>query len=582
MIGAAFDDRGAAHAVSLLKRLFVAADAAPLFVGSRALCAIGCSDTPLARSARRAVVDSVVFGAVEVPPFEHISDQVILRAPCSMVAASDGALLLARGPYGGRPLYYSISHGGRRLLACSRLAPLLASLAAIPEINVERLAVILVAGYVADASATPYVSILRVQPCESLCFKGRDPIRRRNVPPTPPLLAGSPEDLARELVERLSSTVARSISAFPKVAVMAGGGLDSSGLLAIVRKLRRDSGVFAIDYGEPNRDRPHRRTLARYFKLSPELTRAADAAPLLPAGLVVDGAPFGWPAGQFEVALGIRARRSGFQALLTGMGGDDLFDGDLGIYARRTGLYGRCSAIWDASRLRVTWSSTPFSRIRYLVLRPWFEALAPRPVRGAWRRWRAQSWPWAGPKLREVREIVESLPDRSSSDWFPEFAVQGVMADVADNCGQFEAAAGLSRIDSYLQAEIVEFIASVPPRMMFHERRIRGFFRLAMKGLLPESVRLRSNKAWFDPAFVELYSLAQHNHGMAGLLRMEALADLGLVDLAGFRAAIAQAEAQQDVPAWLSLLLGHEAFVRAHSHLRLGGAQERLEEAAGV
>jgi hypothetical protein len=156
------------------------------------------------------------------------------------------------------------------------------------------------------------------------------------------------------------------------------------------------------------------------------------------------------------------------------------------------------------------------------------------------------------------------------------------MADVADNCGQFEAAAGLSRIDSYLQAEIVEFIASVPPRMMFHERRIRGFFRLAMKGLLPESVRLRSNKAWFDPAFVELYSLAQHNHGMAGLLRMEALADLGLVDLAGFRAAIAQAEAQQDVPAWLSLLLGHEAFVRAHSHLRLGGAQERLEEAAGV
>jgi asparagine synthetase B (glutamine-hydrolysing) len=393
----------------------------------------------------------------------------------------------------------------------------------------------------------------------------------------PPLREDSAEDLALELVERLSSTVARSIAPFPKVAIMAGGGLDSAGLLAITMKQRRDSEIFAIDYAEFNNDRPHLRTLAKHFKLVPKVIRAADTASLLPAGLVVDGAPFGWPTAQFEVALGLKARQAGAEAIITGMGGDDVFDGDLGIFGRGEGVVGRGKSLWDAARLRVTWSSTPFSRIRGLVLKPWFESLAPPPVREAWRRSRVRPWVWAGPKLREILELPAG---RTSLGWFADLAVFGALADAADYRGQFELAAGLTRLDPYLDANIVEFVASIPPNMMFHDRRIRGFFRLAMKGHLPDTVRLRPDKAWLDPAFVELYSMIRNNDEIAELSRMEALADLGLVNPAGVRKALADAEAQQDVPAWLSVLLGEEAFVREHSRLKLFDAERGRVEVA--
>src|ERR1700722_931258 len=112
MIGASLDDRGSTYALSLLHRLFAVAGVAPTFLGSRARCAIGCSDAPLVRSVHRADLDGAVLGADELPPLETISDDLTLRSACSLVAAGDGALLLARGPYGGRPLYYSVSHGG--------------------------------------------------------------------------------------------------------------------------------------------------------------------------------------------------------------------------------------------------------------------------------------------------------------------------------------------------------------------------------------------------------------------------------------------------------------------------------------
>jgi asparagine synthase (glutamine-hydrolysing) len=554
-----------------------------VFLGKRGLGAVACADNVLTKSRSSHSLDAVLLGTgLEQPPeLESVIGSFALREPGSIAVAGEEGLLLARGPYGGRPLYYWISSAGDRLLACSSLGSLAHSLDAKPRISPDRLAAILAGNHEDPSPASYYVGICRVQSCETIRFCSARLDRERHTPPAPSLVATKVERLAEELAERMRYSVRRSISSFGRVAVMAGGGVDSSALAAIVAEERHDeTQLLAMDYGEPNSDRPHFATLTRYLGVPSGVVTASDAGPLMPAGLVVDGAPFGWPTGQFEVALGLKARRDGATAVVSGMGGDGVFDGDLESFVKRARGADFLGAVSDAARLRVPWTDSPLRAVRDLLVRPWIEHLAPRSAIAALHKTRTKrspDWRWAGPNLREA--MAECPPPVASGEWLPTFAMSHVYTNAADHRGQIELATGLPRIDPYLDPDVVEFIASVPPKLMFHDHRVRGLFRLAMKGHLPETIRLRRDKASFNSAFSELYFASRQNRGMAELLRMEGLAELGLVDSEGFRRALVDVDGQgQDRRrSWVSLLLGAEAFVREHSRWRtLHADQESL------
>ena len=171
-------------------------------------------------------------------------------------------------------------------------------------------------------------------------------------------------------------------------------------------------------------------------------------------------------------------------------------------------------------------------------------------------------WRWAGPRLRTVLEELPSSTDRAG-DWFTALALSTDLMEGADARGQQEAVTGLRRVDPYLDPSFAGLLASIPPAKLFHEDRYRGLYSHAMKGILPDTVRLRSDKASFEPVPFEILESGGRAR-VEELLEMEALGDLGLVDPPAFRAAFARAGLAGSPVGWLGVwpALSVEAFVR--------------------
>jgi asparagine synthase (glutamine-hydrolysing) len=140
------------------------------------------------------------------------------------------------------------------------------------------------------------------------------------------------------------------------------------------------------------------------------------------------------------------------------------------------------------------------------------------------------------------------------------------MDEAADERGQHEVAIGIPRLDPYLDAELIEFIFSVPADMLLYGHRMRGLYRHAMRGVLPESLRLRPDKASFEPAIRELFDGAARDPRFQELLKMEALGDLGMVEPRPYREALTHTIAGHSKRGWLETwpALAVEAFVRQH------------------
>jgi asparagine synthase (glutamine-hydrolysing) len=573
MIAAVFDRRGPSHARERLLRLFRSVDEQASFLVERGSSALGSTSSALAKAhGAEDRLTALSFGVVtHLPTLERTSDDVLLRDPISFVAADEDGLLLARGPYGGRSLFWASEDGDRAILACSRLEPIVATLDPSPNLNMERLAALILSATNPDPRATIYKGIFRIRSCEVARFIGGRTSTTTLRPRWPATHLGSAEEVARELLSRILTAVDRSVERFSKVAVMAGGGLDSSGLAAaLARREGRVRGfsfdVCAIDYADCGDDRPHLAALADHLRLQPYRLRPAEAASLVLETLVVDAAPVPWPTGPLLMLGARRARRRGAEAALCGWGGDMLFDGDLGQFAARVRAGDWIRATGELAKLQLLWPSSPFRRVRDFLVRPLARDLVPASWRAAiWRlrARRSEEWGWA---RGELRKLLNTPSKPFGADWREDAATSPEMDEAAEERGQHDISFGIPRLDPYLDADLVEFMTTVPSSMVFHGHRMRGLYRLAMRGVLPESLRMRSDKASFEQAVTELFASVANEPPFKRLLRMEALGDLGLVEPVQYRKALESAVNGNARLGWLGTwpAVAAEAFVQRH------------------
>jgi hypothetical protein len=136
---------------------------------------------------------------------------------------------------------------------------------------------------------------------------------------------------------------------------------------------------------------------------------------------------------------------------------------------------------------------------------------------------------------------------------------------LAEARGQMEAASGLAQIDPLTDDEVVATVASVPQEALLHDEWPRGLLRHATRQILPESLRLRPDKARFEPAIVDMLE----GDGMAGLRELASMrlsAELGLVEPPIYRRHFeAVVAAGAESPDWLAIwpALAVEAFLRS-------------------
>src|SRR5262249_49631667 len=151
---------------------------------------------------------------------------------------------------------------------------------------------------------------------------------RRTPRPLPALepLRGEPEDIAAAFRAEAYDAVLRAIRGEAAVAVSVGGGVDSSSVLALAARSSARVLPVAFDYAAPGDDRPHLAALERALALQARRIRPSECGTMLRRGLVLGGLPFPYPTGAWELALQREVRASGLGRVLTGTGGDDLFD----------------------------------------------------------------------------------------------------------------------------------------------------------------------------------------------------------------------------------------------------------------
>ena len=518
-----------------------------------------------------------------------------LTGDFALVALYPHSLECVRGRVGGHPLYFTILPDSQTFIASSMLEPLLRVRETSASLDVERLALWVATITNVASGDSPYREIQSLLPGERLLFAGENVRRGRTQRRIRPLVAGSADELAEELRARILASVRRAVNGRSHIGILAGGGIDSSGILAAALAIARGAQpaqvtAIALHFACAGDDRPHLRALAASLGIVPMRLSPSQSAAFVPSSFVIDGAPYVMHSAAWESMMMRAAREMGADLVLTGVGGDDVFEGDLSHFARLAESGNILRASVDAMRLRVYWKSNPAQRLfeyvlRPSVIRPVAQFVVPRAVLTLRQR-RAAGFarPWATHRLRNFimstfRTAVPGVMSGATPQQrFSQFAYSPSVGDVARRRAQIEGVTCIRRIDPYLDEDIVEFMARVPPEMVLSGHHLRGLLRLALKGWIPESVRLRPDKAEFAPALTQMVGSTDSDE-LADLANVRELAALGLVESRTFRKCFDALSANKCSPALWSRIwapLSVEAFLRwdrqRRSRAVVGGA----------
>jgi asparagine synthase (glutamine-hydrolysing) len=439
-----------------------------------------------------------------------------LRGGFAVIAWDGRRVLLARDHLGARPLFYATD--GAQLVAASEVSVLLGLLSRRPAPDLARLCLWL-AGHRAPDTGTLFAGVSALPPAHALVLDGGAPRLERYWTPRP----RGPTDIdadaaAARLRDGVQAAVRRHAGPPGERGVLLSGGLDSSTVLACAAEQARADGervptAFSATFpGRPELDETAASGPAAAHAGAEWVRVPAADGPVVPEALAYLDRwklPLATPNIAVFRPLHEEAARRGARVLLDGEGGDELFGcepllladrllaGDVrGALALAHALPGAGERL-DRRTLRVVareWVLPGLVPPRALAaLRrarrqrrhgpPWLHMPAPDTEDGAgwWRagrpRWRAHlSW-----LLTDARATL---------------AVQ-------DELRRGAAMGGVTGAHPFLDVDLIETVLALPPHAAFDRRLDRPLLRHAMTGLLPDAVRLRTDKVFFNELVVD-------------------------------------------------------------------------------
>ncbi len=458
------------------------------------------------------------------------------------VRVGDAGLEATLSAFPQQALYYYWSRDDGVFAVCSQLEPLARALP-VRQLRLQRLVAIMALAHEEDPSATPFEGLRRVLPGERIQVGQTGFHSRIELPSAGDCyLQGTPDQLARELRGRLEDAILRAMAGATRVSVSVSGGLDSSSVLALASR-GRERGVeveaLTLDYAGPGDDRPHMKELAQAVGIEPVRLQPADAGPFFSQAFCLDAQPCLVSTGCFDLQIGKTAIERGADVLLNGGHGDIVLGTTHGLAALACrGHLIRASIA--ALRMRVPWASTWRTRLRDFVVLPSLRQYIPgaRRIRRTIRRRRPHRW-----LTQDAEQLLARARGASGSEAVPDTpdaliasrCKGSYAAAYADSAGQIACATGCSQLDAYYDSEFVEFVSRIDPVMLTHGNEYRGLFRLAMRGVLPEGLRTRRDKARFEPAIAKAALAGDGFATMRELSSVSTLASLGLVDAERFR-----------------------------------------------
>ncbi len=247
-----------------------------------------------------------------------------------------GDVLLARDGLGVKPLYYTSLPEGT--LFASELKAILQSRAVSRELDPEAIHAQL-AYLWTPAPATMLKSVRKLLPGHAVVLRdGRAGAEwcHYDLPYGEAPLTGDEREIAAQLRVEVERAVERQMVADVPVGAFLSGGLDSSAVVAMMRRVRPDyrprcySIGFrgAADADGNVSDLPYARRVAKHLDVDLSVLEIEpDAIQHLERMLYHLDEPQADPAPINALLIAERARADGIKVLLSGAGGDDLFTG---------------------------------------------------------------------------------------------------------------------------------------------------------------------------------------------------------------------------------------------------------------
>lgn len=406
-------------------------------------------------------------------------------------------LLLARDVSGVRPLCYY--DDGATLFFASEVSAFFSLPSFRPVVNERKVAQYLVAT-MEDRDETVYRGVMRVPPAHLVAASLRSTSVRRyfDYDLSSTLRYGTDREYAEHFLELFGESLKARLPEGERCGAELSGGLDSSSIVCTAAALGRSIETFSLVFPGCDCDESeeidlvvrHANVVSHRISPSPrtwkELEEEIDRSREIPDA----------PNGAMHSVEYRQARSLGIRVLLSGAGGDDVFDG---VSNRTAAMEALARA--DARRLFRDFDAVDLYRGgRDLFARSWLGGL----VRPIWRRARSPRplpAPWISHALMELAKgnsppTRERRDVRTTSRFETYEAATAPWLQFALECVERRAAReGIEPAHPFLDRGLIQFAIDLPGEQRNKWGIPRFVVREAMRGILPEEIRTRTTKA---------------------------------------------------------------------------------------
>lgn len=428
-------------------------------------------------------------------------------------------LFCARDAMGVKPFYYA--HTPSEFAFASHARALLTLKDVDGRLNVDRLADV-ISHFLEDKTSTAYRGILRLPPGHCITIRGgRLTVRRYwSIYEAPDIRFPKVDDYPSELLVRFQEAVRCRLRTPSPVCAALSGGLDSSSIVCMARKLlgsraQTDLHSFsAVFPGLPGRslkkidERPFIESVVATGGFQAHFVRGDELDPffeLASRGSRTEGPPVA-PNAYLHLAMFQATQAEGGHVFLDGLDGDSVISHGFERLPDllRTGRW--ITLTRELRTLASRWPSSPGRLFRRHVLAP-FVSAASRRLRGQAGFEQILRSCLINPRLAAKSGLAERMARLDTG---------AVSADhkhrAGLNSGLFPAAlemmhgmASAYAIEvrfPFLDRRLLEFCVGIPADQKLRGGWPRSVLRRATVGILPEKVRWRFNKADLSPNFV--------------------------------------------------------------------------------
>ncbi|MCK0127178.1 asparagine synthase-related protein [Erythrobacter sp. F6033] len=424
-------------------------------------------------------------------------------------------MFCARDHQGLRPLFYSMQDGG--FIAGSSVAVVLAALGKQPDYDYDFLAEAMV-GEIHSVDRTPWDGIKRVPSAHSLSFSPeRTRIQRYySLPASPVIRARSDRDFIEEYREVLRDAVRRTSRTNLPLAIEVSGGLDSSAVYCLAVEMARDHKLLAPEIRAFTL-RGEARSVSdevRYARAVTEFTNTdlreyelfrPDLDWFEAEGEKAEDLPTYTNAAQ-SILMAQSMVANGSRVFLNGVGGDQWLDGSHRYFAQA--IQSRDAKRFlshlrrDIEAYGVRWS-VPFALKELLFAAlPTSARLSLKKRRGDFGKLVADPVQFLDAGFADrvgaaKLDYFSSLPNDDTGNANARKLDACVSQSAFDLMARQHARLGLESRSPMLTRQFIEFTASVPEDLKLRGGQTKWLHREAMRGLMPDCVVDREDKASF-------------------------------------------------------------------------------------